>query len=111
MMRRFLSGVVAVGLVLILSGAARADHRSSSRSSGDRHSGNFHDYHYSLGYSFEHGYYYKGRDHSHWSHYYYSERYGTTIYFDPYHSVYYYWCQPDGCYYPVSYSPYGRYGW
>lgn len=38
-------------------------------------------------------------------------RYGCTLYYDPELECYYYWCEPDGCYYPVSYCPYQRYVW
>jgi hypothetical protein len=58
---------------------------------------------------FEHGYYYEGFEHSHWSKIYFNSFYGCKIYFDPYTRSEYYWCVPDHRFYPVSYKPYGKY--
>jgi hypothetical protein len=61
------------------------------------------------GIRFDHGIYYRGRDHHHWGSVRFDRRYGCNCYWDPYVSVWYYWCQPDDCYYPVSYCPYRSY--
>jgi len=63
------------------------------------------------GRQFRHGYYYPGRYHRHWAYTRFDARYGCTLYYDPDLCCYYYWCQPDSCYYPVSYCPYDRYAW
>lgn len=60
-------------------------------------------YHLTHGKSFSGGYFYPGRNHSHWSYSGYSQRYGCTCYWCPYTSCYYYWCPSATCYYPVSY--------
>jgi hypothetical protein len=58
---------------------------------------------------FKGGYYYKGKHNHHWhTHRYYAD-YGCELYNDG--DEWYYWCQPDDCYYPVSYCPYGKYNW
>lgn len=58
---------------------------------------------------FEHGYFYEGFEHNHWSRTYFSNTYGCKIYFDPYTRSEYYWCVPDHRFYPVNYRPYGKY--
>ena len=67
------------------------------------------DYHLRYGVKFEHGYFYEGFEHNHWSKIYFNNIYGCKIYFDPYTRVEYYWCLPDHRFYPVSYKPYGKY--
>lgn len=66
---------------------------------------------YSLTYGVRasYGYYYPGIYHSHWSSRTWLSRYGCYGYYCPSTSVYYYWCVPDNCYYPVNYCPYGVY--
>jgi hypothetical protein len=64
-----------------------------------------------FGRKFDHGYYYYGRHHDHWSSSYWSHKHGCYFYYDPGCHCYYYFCRPDNCYYPVSYSPYHRYAW
>jgi hypothetical protein len=68
-------------------------------------------YHLTNGTKFAHGYFYRGREHSHWSSHRFDSRYGCECYFDPCCSCWYYWCQPDGCYYPVTHCPYRVYTW
>jgi hypothetical protein len=68
-------------------------------------------YHVTHGTRFHHGYYYRGRNHSHWRCWRWDARYGCICYWDPSVCVWYYWCQPDSCYYPVSYCPYRTYCW
>ncbi|HZT83312.1 MAG TPA: hypothetical protein VFA26_23985, partial [Gemmataceae bacterium] len=57
------------------------------------------------------GWYYKGKNHYHWSHSCYHPSYGCRCYWCPCACCYYYWCVPDSCYYPVTYCPYGCYSW
>jgi hypothetical protein len=47
----------------------------------------------------------------HWSYSRYYSSYGCTLYYDEGEQTYYYWCQPDSCYYATSYCPYGQYSW
>jgi len=47
----------------------------------------------------------------HWSSSRYFAQYGCTLYYDTDEQCWYYWCQPDDCYYPLSYCPYGTYSW
>ena len=61
------------------------------------------------GTKFDHGICYRGRDHNHWGARRFDSRYGCDCYWDPYVLEWYYWCEPDLCFYPVSYCPYGVY--
>jgi hypothetical protein len=55
------------------------------------------------------GFSYKGKHHNHWTVIRFDARYGCNVYWDPCLSLWYYWCERDLCYYPVSYCPYRRY--
>jgi hypothetical protein len=66
-------------------------------------------YHHAHGHRFAHGYYYKGRNHHHWTKRYWHSGYRCYLYYCPDTLAYYYWCAPDNCYYPVSYCPYKTY--
>ena len=68
-------------------------------------SGKFKDYHVQHGTKFEHGVFYKGKHHDHWSITRWDARYGCNCYFDPCVLAWYYWCERETCYYPVSYCP------
>jgi hypothetical protein len=68
-------------------------------------------YHQQHGTKFSHGYSYRGRYHNHWHHRQWDSRYGTYLFWDRGLRTWYYWCQPDDCYYPISYVPYQRYSW
>jgi hypothetical protein len=59
-------------------------------------------YYKSNGVRYEGGYYYSGRNHSHWSESKYSSTWGTTVYLDPGLKVWYYWNEKASCYYPVG---------
>jgi hypothetical protein len=109
-MRRFLLSAAVVGLSLALGGTAKAGDRGHSHGS---FKGSFSSssYHVKFGTKFSGGYYYKGRDHNHWSRRSWDDRYGCYRFYCPYTYCYYYWCEPDGCYYPWDYCPYGRYSW
>jgi hypothetical protein len=58
------------------------------------------------GRKFKYGYYYQGKQHRHWSKWYYSSTYKCPIYWCGSTSAWYYWCAPKACYYPVSYVSY-----
>ena len=66
-------------------------------------------YHLQHGTKFEHGYFYKGKHHEHWGEIRFDPRYGCNCYWDSCLSIWYYWCERDVCYYPVSYCPYRCY--
>jgi hypothetical protein len=87
-----------------------AANRSSAanRSNGNRSYAN---YHLTHGTRFAHGYFYRGRNHYHWESQRFDARYGCTCFYDSSCSSWYYWCQPDDCYYPVTYCPYQTYCW
>lgn len=55
------------------------------------------------------GYYYRGRAHYHWGWSGYSAAYGTTLYYDPGLTTYFYWAAPYAAYLPVTYVPLGTY--
>jgi hypothetical protein len=69
----------------------------------------FQNYHLTYGRKFSGGYCYVGNTHQHWVSTIWAPDCGCYTYYCPYTSVWYYWCQPDGCFYPVSYCPYGTY--
>lgn len=57
------------------------------------------------------GYGYKGFAWNHWAKHQWSVKHNTYCYFNPHVGGWYYWCQPDGCWYPITYCPYGVYNW
>jgi hypothetical protein len=63
------------------------------------------------GEKFAHGTLYRGYRHNHWGYRYWNGTNRAWYYYDPGIKSYYYWCQPDSCWYPVSYCPYGQYTW
>jgi hypothetical protein len=73
--------------------------------------GNVSNYHQTNGTKFAQGYFYKGKQHTHWTSHRWDSRYGCECYFDPCCNCWYYWCQPASCYYPVTYCPYQTYCW
>jgi hypothetical protein len=75
------------------------------------HSGQYTNYHQTYGTKFAYGYFYRGRNHAHWSYQRWDSRYGCNCYYDPCCTCWYYWCEPVSCYYPVSYCPYRTYCW
>jgi hypothetical protein len=68
-------------------------------------------YNLKFGTKFQSGYLYKGCNHYHWTVCRFDVRYGCCCYFDPCCAVWYYWCEPDLCFYPVTYCPYRLYVW
>jgi hypothetical protein len=67
------------------------------------------DYHLKCGTKHACGICYKTYTHNHWAHCCYLPACGCECYYCPCTLVYYYWCVPDGCWYPISYCPYGTY--
>jgi len=68
-------------------------------------------YHLQHGNKFSQGYFYKGKQHTHWTSRSYNKQYGCWTYYCPSTRCSYYWCEPACCYYPVSYCPYKTYCW
>jgi hypothetical protein len=67
------------------------------------------DYHFKCGTKCSFGYCYKNYTHCHWAHKCWLPACGCYGYYCPYTLVYYYWCEPDLCWYPITYCPYGCY--
>lgn len=57
------------------------------------------------------GYSYRGFNWNFWGQRRFFANYNTTLYWNPYAVAWYYWCQPDGAWYPTTYAPYGIYNW
>jgi hypothetical protein len=112
-MSRMLSSAVAVTLSLAITATAMAGGKGGpsrgvsgpSPSHGSK-SVSFHDYHVKYGTQFKFGHFYSGREHYHWSKWFWNYKYGCYFYWCPSTCCYYYWYQPSCCYYPVSYIPY-----
>jgi hypothetical protein len=103
-MRRFLLSVAAVVVSLALVATAEAGPKGNGSGSGVRsqpsHSRPYHEEH---GTKFKGGYFYKGKDHHHWTYRYWWGKYGCYTYYCPSTSCWYYWYPQDNCYYPCSY--------
>jgi hypothetical protein len=84
----------AVLSVAMLGGAAAAE--------GPPPSSDGKPYHLVHGIKFSKGYYYKGKNHSHWSHQYHWSKYDTMAYFDPGLQTWYYYAEDRDAYLPVS---------
>jgi hypothetical protein len=69
------------------------------------------DYFKKFGTKFDHGFFYKGKHHNHWSYRCWYPEFGCYCYWDPCLCEYFYFCEPDCCFYPISYCPYHRYVW
>jgi hypothetical protein len=61
------------------------------------------------GVKFAKGIFYKGKNQNHWGLIRWDLRYGCYCYWDPCVLEWYYWCEQDDCYYPVSYCPFRTY--
>jgi hypothetical protein len=72
---------------------------------------NFKNYHLTHGKKLGKGYYFPGKFHNHWNFCCFNKWYGCYLYYCPCTFVWYYWCEPDCCYYPVWYVPYRCYVW
>ena len=69
------------------------------------------DYNIKFGKKCDFGWCYKGKHHDHWTCCCWLDECGCTCYWCPCTLVWYYYCVPDNCWYPVSYCPYGVYVW
>jgi len=87
---------VVLGLAVI--GTSQAAGHGSPVSRGG-HQG-YANYHLADGRTFEHGYFYEGKYHKHWSYSYWDKRYGSYLYYDPCCSSYCYRA-PKARNYPV----------
>jgi hypothetical protein len=109
-MKTILLTLAATTLTLVAVPATQATPKASPGSSkaGSMHA-NFKDYHLSHGTKFEHGFYYKGKNHEHWGETRFDNRFGCKVYWDRGLAAWYYWCERDICFYPVSYCPHRTY--
>jgi hypothetical protein len=64
---------------------------------------NYANYHLTHGKVFSGGYCYPGKNHTHWAYHGWSKKYRCECYWCPSTCQYYYWCEPQACYYPVTY--------
>jgi hypothetical protein len=134
-MKRFILSLLVGALVLAVVPAIQAKGGSSKGGSGSKGSGNKgsnqqvhkdrdrnhdrdrdrrsdrdHDrYYLTHGTKASFGWYFKGKNHNHWSSWRWSSKYGCKCYFDRGCGSWFYFCVPDDCYYPVTYCPYGKY--
>jgi hypothetical protein len=82
----------------------------TTHSMGNVNKGNS-SYHLQHGTKFSQGYFFKGKQHTHWTSRSFDKRYGCWTYYCPSTCCSYYWCEPACCYYPVTYCPYKTYCW
>src|SRR3954447_23409858 len=101
---RILKALTLAALVLAPMTAAAAEPARRGEPRGEHR-----DYHREHGKKFEHGYYYHGREHRHWTSCYFDDRFGCYLYHCPATEAYYYWCERDTCYYPTTHCPYNTY--
>jgi hypothetical protein len=101
-MRRFFLGVAAVvvGLALVATAEAETKGAGFPRHTYSRGSRPYHELH---GTKFKGGYFYKGKDHRHWTYRYWWKKFGCYTYWCPSTSCWYYYYPREDCYYPVSY--------
>jgi Ni/Co efflux regulator RcnB len=124
-MRRILTNLalVAVALLALATTTRAADKHGSSNSRGSRSDRDrrehrddrdrrehreYHDYAFQFGTKFDHGYFFSGREHRHWTERRYFAEYGCECYYCPSTSAWYYWYAPQARYYPVSYFRFAR---
>jgi hypothetical protein len=99
----------STGMSSSFKGGSGGSGPRSSGSSGSFHttSGNFKsgsfNYHQSYGTKFSHGWFYQGKNHSHWTSWCWNSSWGCYNYWCPSTCCWYYWYEPTCCYYPVSY--------
>jgi len=108
MMKRVILSVVAAALILALGAGVEAAPKSGSPKGSNSYAskGSFHDfhnYHLTHGTKFEDGYFYKGKEHRHWTYRYWYSKYGCYSYYCPSTSCWYYYYPREDCYYPISY--------
>ena len=101
-MKRVMLGVAAVAMSLAFVATAEAGPKGGSHGGSMGKSGS-HSYHMEHGTKFKGGYFYKGKDHYHWTYRYWYGKYGCYTYYCPSTCGWYYWYPQDSCYYPVTY--------
>jgi hypothetical protein len=101
-MKWFLMSLVVAASALIATENADAAGRRQGPSRGYGY-GMGRSYHETRGEKFSHGYFYRGRDHFHWTYRYFWSRYGCDCFYCPSTCCWYYWYEPKGCYFPTSY--------
>ncbi len=80
-----------------------SSHYGSQFKSGSHYgSGRYSNYHSQYGTRFSKGYYYSGRNHSHWTYRCFWSQYGCDCYWCPSTCCWYYFCEPRDCYLPVN---------
>lgn len=99
---------IAAIAVLALTSVSAIAGPPSGHKSGHHHSNSYSPsvqvkYNVTYGKQFTYGWYYPGKIHSHWSYQSYWPKYGCNTYWCPSTCSYYYWYEPAGCYYPISY--------
>jgi Ni/Co efflux regulator RcnB len=130
-MKRFMISLAALGLVFVMSDMAQAKGKSgssgskgSSKSTSTSKNGNHsmswkkdhdHDkgkkhYDHDKGHFLKGDYHcYRGRHCDFWNYHCWDRRYGCELYWNPWYRCYYYYCDPDDCYYPISYCPHRKF--
>lgn len=96
------------GGVALANGSKSTSHHSQHHHHADHHNHNhhnhkYHDYHKKHGTAFKYGYFFKGKEHRHWSYGYWNAKNRCYFFYEPGLRCFYYWCAPKACYYPVSY--------
>ncbi len=85
------------------SGKGQMDHKDSKHGDSKQgRSGSERNYHTEHGKKFSHGYFYYGKEHSHWSYSCWFPRYSCECYYCPSACCWYYWCEPRCSYLPVT---------
>ena len=110
-MKKIILTVATLALTLVLAADSQANPKTSqgSPSKSGSMNGNFKDYHLTHGTKFDHGFFYRGKNHDHWGERRFDSRYGCEVYWDRGLSRWFYWCERDICFYPVTYCPYRVY--
>jgi hypothetical protein len=130
-MKRFMISLAAVGLVFAMGGMAQAGGKTGSsgskgtsgnnsgswkNSNGNYHSTSMNKDHDRKDHDFNKGHFrkgdyhcYKGKHCDFWNYHCWDRRYGCELYWNPWYRCYYYYCDPDDCYYPISYCPHRKF--
>src|ERR1700722_13890984 len=103
MMRQLILSVAAVTLSVAPAATAEAAQKGGApKGNASSHNGS-RDYHLTHGTKFKGGYFYKGKEHRHWTYRYWYGKYGCYTYWCPSTSCWYYYYPREERYYPVSY--------
>jgi len=111
-MRRFLFVVAALGLGLA-AGTAEAGHPHPAGKPGGKPGGGHPVMHTTKHpkAAFKKGVKFKVKGSFIWRYKCWDARYLCFLFLCPDDGIYYYWCEPDDCYYPINFCPYGVYAW